>query len=178
MASNTDILGPASAHPCVRCGKQAESCSHARILARTEPGPNGCWLWTGARKRVRTRGQSYGNVWLEGRFEVAHRVFYRLLVGPIPEGQMVLHQCDVGLCVNPDHLHLGTAAQNSAEMVERGRSSIGNRNGQAKLTEADVVAIRQAVAEGARRQLVASSYGISRAQVDNVVGRRAWRHVP
>lgn len=89
-------------------------------------GPDGCWPWT----RGRTRG-SYGRFSIRhGEQEYAHRVAWQLAHGPIPAGQQVLHSCDVRfragdvsyrLCCNERHLHLGTQAENLAEMVAKGR---------------------------------------------------------
>lgn len=80
---------------------------------------SGCWFWTAS-----TRGRGYGQASVPGgrkRQDYAHRVAYTYLVGEIPPGLVVRHACDVRRCVNPDHLSLGTAADNSRDMVERGR---------------------------------------------------------
>lgn len=89
-----------------------------RILGLCIPEPNsGCWLWLGA---VKSNG--YGNVSLGGgKFTQAHRASYIAFVGAIPVGMVICHQCDNKLCVNPDHLKLGTYKDNSREARERGR---------------------------------------------------------
>lgn len=75
---------------------------------------NGCWKWLGKKMP-----KGYGYV---GSYENrAHRVYYERYVGPIPKGLMVLHSCDVKDCVNPEHLHLGTNADNMKEASERGQ---------------------------------------------------------
>ena len=82
-----------------------------------------CWLWTGYRMP-----SGYGNFmdYIEGRKDrLAHRYAYRTFVGPIPDGIFVLHRCDNPPCVRPDHLFLGTQADNLIDAVAKGRQSRG-----------------------------------------------------
>jgi hypothetical protein len=75
--------------------------------------PNsGCWLWTGG-----SRGNGYGAI----HGEDAHRVFYRQFKGEIPRGMVVMHKCDTRPCCNPDHLTIGTPADNVHDMISKGR---------------------------------------------------------
>jgi hypothetical protein len=95
----------------------------ARFWAKVAKG-DGCWLWTAS---VFENG--YGLFHCDERNVKAHRFAYELCVGPIPEGLEVRHRCDVPRCVNPDHLEVGTHAENMADMVRRGRVARGARNG-------------------------------------------------
>ncbi len=52
---------------------------------------------------------------------LAHREAYKLAHGRIPRGKLVLHKCDTRRCINPEHLYAGTAAQNTDDMLRRGR---------------------------------------------------------
>lgn len=93
-----------------------------RFAARVAfAGEDECWLWQGSRTKWR---MSYGVFWdpLLGREVRAHRRAYELTFGPIPDGLIVRHKCDVPLCCNPYHLEVGTHADNSRDMVERGRN--------------------------------------------------------
>lgn len=94
--------------------------------------PRGCWLWTGDKTNL-----GYGLFRWDGRKQGAHRVSWMLTRGDIPEGLEVCHNCPGGdnpSCVNPDHLWLGTHAQNMADKEAKGRGvyPTGERNGSRK----------------------------------------------
>lgn len=93
----------------------------ARFEAKYVPEPNtGCWLWTAA---LNTYGYGKMGRTREEGPEGAHRIAWRLLKGPIPLGMFVLHRCDMPACVNPEHLFLGTQADNIRDSVIKGRHS-------------------------------------------------------
>jgi hypothetical protein len=81
---------------------------------------DGCWTWNGS---IGSAG--YGQIYYNGKVSKAHRVSYEINKGPIPDGLWVLHECDNPACVNPDHLHVGTAQDNSDEKIKRGRANWG-----------------------------------------------------
>jgi hypothetical protein len=121
--------------------------------------------------------------WDGRRMDVAHRLAWELTHGPIPPGQFVCHTCDNPPCVNPAHLFLGSAADNSADMVAKGRQAPaektarrGESHGRALLTAAEVAEIRSRYAAGGTtyRQL-ASEYGVGPPHVWAIVNRRVWR---
>jgi len=149
----------------------------ARVLAKIRPSAD-CWLWVGARLKT-----GYGVLWVQGRNVLAHRLMYSLFVGPIPEGLSVCHRCDVPACVRPEHLFLGTPADNTHDMMAKGRAVFGGppgeRSGAAKLTDGDVRDIRRRVLDpGVTRAQLAREYGLSFTSLDAVVQRKTWRHVP
>lgn len=140
---------------------------------RPELGP--CWVWTAA---LHTSGYGWfaiGN----GRSARAHRVSWELARGPIPPEKMVLHRCDNRRCVRPDHLFLGTSADNVADMVAKGRAhdQRGSRNGHAKLTERQVLELRRRVASGEPYARVGEEFGITRPAAFDIVTGRRWRGV-
>ena len=137
---------------------------------RKEPG-DGCWLWTGSVTK------KHGQFWHEGAPKHAPRVAWELAYGEVPAG-LVCHRCDRPLCVRIDHLFLGTAADNTADMVAKGRASCGSRNGQARLTELEVVEIRDLYAAGHIQAEISRLYALSRQTIWDVVHRKSWRHVP
>lgn len=131
--------------------------------------PNtGCWLWV---KAVSIGG--YGQIGVNRKVEVAHRVSYRLYVGPIPSGALVLHKCDTPACINPGHLFLGTHKINYDDMTAKGRraSFSGEHNSNVKLTFAQVEEIR---ASGLTQVELAKMYGVNQPHVSRIKRRAAW----
>jgi hypothetical protein len=97
-----------------------------------------------------------------------HRFFYEQRFGKIPDGLVVRYKCDNRLCCNPEHLELGTPAENSQDMVERGRSAKGSRHRSAKLTEEDVREIRKKLDAGESLSHLARVYGVNAATISDI----------
>lgn len=93
----------------------AQSLLIERLYGRVRPSGD-CLLWTGA-----TAGKNYGRLEVSGKPRYAHRLAYELAFGEIPAGLSVCHRCDVPRCINPDHLFLGTAKDNCADSIAKGR---------------------------------------------------------
>lgn len=90
-----------------------------RILAMHEPVPEaGCWLWTGS---LWSNGYGKAPSGRRGYSQLAHRVYFQALVGPIPDGFLVCHRCDTPPCCNPDHLFLGRQLENNRDRTAKGR---------------------------------------------------------
>lgn len=129
----------------------------------------GCWLW------IACISDGYGRIQVDGKGFLAHRISYELFKGPIPEGIYVCHTCDVGSCVRPDHLFLGTSIDNNTDRDNKGRQSKGERHWKSKLTEAKVLEIR--AASGPYRE-IAADYDITQSHVSAIKTRKAWAHLP
>lgn len=137
-------------------------------------GPRGeCWVWTAA-----TKTKGYGKFGIGSITALSHRVCWELCRGPIPEGLFVLHRCDNPPCCNPEHLFLGTLADNNRDRDSKGRTNrpIGESNSQAKLTSRDVLAIR-ALCPSVPRKVLAADFGVSRSVIRDVINKRAWAHI-
>jgi hypothetical protein len=112
----------------------------------------------------------------------AHRISYELFVGPIPEGMIIRHSCDVTSCVQPAHLLIGTQAENVRDMVERGRQrspgAFGTDHHSTWLTEADVREMRELYAAGGItcREL-GEMFGMTLGGVWAIIKRKNWTHV-
>lgn len=137
-----------------------------RYVEKTES----CWLWRGGKYTKSGYGCFRGP--LNERY--AHRCSWVINKGKIPEGISVLHKCDVRLCVNPDHLFLGTQADNAKDMANKGRSTRGEKNPMAKLTDGLVRRIRTAKGTHAR---VAMQFDMSLSATAAVRQKRSWKHV-
>lgn len=150
-----------------------------RFMAKVEFDTNGgCWLWSG-------NAQVYGSFSMgRGRTLSAHRFAWEYFSGiEAPKGMCVCHRCDTPLCVNPDHLWLGTYTQNSLDMVAKGRCKgvppyrPGSRNGASKLTEEIVAEIKARLRGGVLQNALAREYGVGNSTLNRIAKGTHWRHV-
>lgn len=131
--------------------------------------PTGCWPWEASLGGSR----GYGQFELKGKTPRAHRVAWVISYGEIPAGLFVLHKCDNRLCCNPSHLFLGTAHDNTQDMMKKGRHRITNH----KLTEFDVSEIRLRLCAGERQCDLVREFGVSPAAICMVSSGKSWRNV-
>ena len=130
----------------------------------------GCW-------EFKPDHTGYGRFYYDYTTDRAHRASWEIHNGAIPEGMLVRHKCDNPPCANPEHLELGTEADNAKDAVKRRRTLTGERNTFAKLTDQAVIDIRAAIQAGDTVKDVAARYGCTVRNVRNVANRVTWKHV-
>ena len=133
-----------------------------------------CWEW------IRSTRQGYGAIKVSRQIVQTHRFSYRIHKGVIPKGQLVCHTCDNRLCINPDHLFLGTHSDNMKDAFKKGRlttiTSKGSESYNTHLTEEDVLEIRSL--EGLMPVIdIARKYKVARTTIRHIHQRNTWRHI-
>ncbi len=164
----------------------------AAFLQRTRSMPSGCVEWIGPRD-----DNGYGRFTYKRNQQLAHRAAWRLFCGELPAHLCVLHRCDNPPCVNPAHLFLGDRGDNARDMVAKGRQWLqtnpdrraetltcpperkarGSSHGNALLTEAQVLAIRQRASRGDLGKHLAAEFHCSTSLISAIVRGQAWQHV-
>lgn len=113
--------------------------------------------------------------------ELAHRLTYENEKGPIPKGAFILHSCDNPSCVNPDHLRVGNAKDNVADMDARKRRvsnpCYGESNPNTDFTEPEIIALRLDYVAGLPINTILRRYGCTKAAFHDYVGGRSWAHI-
>jgi len=142
-----------------------------RFHTRYKVMPSGCWEWTGNTENRR----GYGYYWFKSKDWLAHRASYFIHKGD-PTGYCVCHSCDNPTCVNPDHLWLGTIADNNRDRDRKGRrvAPRGESCSHSKLTESDVLAIR---ASTLSVKELSKRYKVSVENIRYILSRRTWKHI-
>lgn len=123
-------------------------------------GPEACHPWKGHRGVG-----DYGTFRVGKKKQKAHRVAWALTHGPIPEGKFVCHRCDNPPCCNDAHLFLGTAADNMTDKTRKGRAPSGERNGNAKLSDAQVEEAFAMRERGALQREIAERFGVTQSHI-------------
>jgi hypothetical protein len=145
-----------------------------RFHQKYEIDESGCWLWTGG-TRPNSKGVPYPRHWTDDRKSIgAHRFSFELVRGAIPKGMYVCHKCDTPLCVNPDHLFVGTHHDNMRDMVQKKRSFTGrgeNKKGLAKLTNQQADQIRKM---DISHQKLATMFGVSATTIGRIKSRESY----
>lgn len=139
----------------------------------SKDGPGGCWIWIGSRNKL---GYGFVRKRVNGKTVSirAHRYAWEMTNGPIEQGLFACHHCDRPSCVNPDHLFIGTAADNVADMRAKGRGVHGEAHPFATVSSMIVRQIRLRVANGEKQCVVAREFNVSPQRVSAIVKRRSW----
>ena len=163
-------------------------------------GDDECWNWTGSiagqwgRKNklgiAKKTNPGYGHFRTSEKghrkMRKANRFSYEIEYGEIPKGKCVLHSCDNSICVNPKHLYIGTHKDNMNDMVKRNRSTTGEKNGCAKLSEKNVMDIKTCyknsdfTALGSKKTFIEKfmkKYNVSRGCIQKIIYNIYWTHV-
>jgi hypothetical protein len=146
-----------------------------RFNAKWRKDDSGCWLWQAA-----IAGKGYGQLRAIPRrlgYLYAHRFSWEMVNGPIPDGLMVLHSCDVPACVNPEHLFLGTNADNHKDMKAKDRHLYGERNAEAKLTERDILDIYALSDASVAQKAIGAKFGIGQGCAWKIIHGHRWNHL-
>lgn len=145
-----------------------------RFHRKYEIDESGCWLWIGG-TRLNSKGVPYPRHWTDDKKSIgAHRFSFELERGAIPKGMYVCHKCDTPLCVNPDHLFVGTHHDNMRDMVQKKRSFTGrgeNKKGLAKLTNQQADQIRKM---DISHQKLAVMFGVSATTIGRIKSRESY----
>ena len=134
-----------------------------------------CWEWTGSKD-----GKGYGQFSANCKRYSTHRFSFELKYGKIPNGLCVLHHCDNPSCVRPDHLFLGTVADNNRDSIIKGRNfcPIGEDNGRSKLTKRDVSLIRELYSRRDTTHIqLAQQFNVCSATICYIVNNQTWKHI-
>lgn len=156
------LRGGYCSYKCSVAGKVQDV--HARFWTRVDvKGEDECWPWNHSRDP-----HGYGVFSLSSRNRPASRVAYLLAHGPIPDGHRINHHCDNPPCCNPKHLYAGTAADNTRDMMVRGRQKV-------KFTPDDVLFIRHS---GLGPRFLAAMFDSRESHISSIKNGHIHKHVP
>jgi len=139
------------------------------------PELGACWIWTGSKSGSGGYGKLAG---APGQKDVkTHRFSWEIHYGQIPSDLWVLHKCDNRPCVNPAHLFLGNASDNSKDAASKGRTLQGVRHPDTPFNEADIIEIRRRYSLGVSQHQLARDHNVSNMAIWQIVKNRTWKHL-
>lgn len=154
-------------HPCYWKAKRTDPGTFWNRVG--QPTERGCREWQGARS-----SSGYGTFRVDGRTVAAHRHAYELTHGRLSPGAEACHTCDNPPCCEPSHLFAGSKRDNQLDKVAKDRHVKGERDANAKLTDAAVRAIRASTED---KHTLAARFGVHHRAIWMVRTYRSWRHV-
>lgn len=144
---------------------------------------SGCNIWEGSHN---SKGRP--NIHFNGKTVEVHRLIWQLKNGPIPSGMCICHTCDVPSCINPDHLWLGTIADNTKDAHDKGRlkppepsgylkGRKGDNHPASKLNASQVIIIRHKLSQGVTMGTLSREYGVTVPNIAAIKNRKTWTHI-
>jgi hypothetical protein len=141
------------------------------IMSRVEFIPEcGCWIWMGSA----SGDGEYGRIRFNGKNWNVHRLLWEIENGPIPDGLILCHRCDIGFCCNPKHLFLGTNQDNTNDKIKKGRQPRGEESGGSKLLSSEVIFIRDSTESAIA---LAQKYHVDDSTIHAIRNRKYWKHL-
>jgi len=161
---------------------------------------NGCWIWKRALNN-KDINIGYGICYHLGKRKLAHRASYEVFKGEVPRDLFVCHTCDNRRCINPEHLWIGTRSDNAVDAVKKGRmkpvwgrkktqeeidkiqknrtipDQKGERSPRAKLSNQQVLEIREKLSRKVKYKYISEEYGIDICSLSDIKFRRTWKHI-
>jgi len=135
--------------------------------------PNECWPWIG-----KLNSWGYGRIRHGGIQAMSHRVAYQLKTGKNIDGLIAMHICDNPACCNPNHIALGTHADNQKDKFNKNRQAKGEINGQSILTEEQVIEARKLYVETKTTyKKLAEKYGVCKDTMQKAIRGIHWKHI-
>jgi hypothetical protein len=135
----------------------------AKVVKVDNPLGPPCWIWMGVRGAF-----GYGQMAWRKTTNRVHRLSYIAFIRPIPEGLSCLHHCDNRLCINPTHLHIGTAQDNTDDMVSRGRHRSVTNQGNQSFTDKQIAEMKFLALEGYPQEEIARIYNSTQGYISQL----------
>lgn len=139
-------------------------------VLRFEKMENGCWIVISHKPN----GRGYVSIYRDGKTIRAHRYMYEKYIGIIPRGMFICHKCDSPMCVNPQHLFVGSHTDNMADMVQKGRAARGESQGNATLKARDILKIRDLLKRNVAGKQVAKIFRVTETAISYIKTGKTW----
>jgi hypothetical protein len=146
-----------------------------KIKSKILISDSGCWVWQGP-KRGKAKDGFYGGFKWMCKNYLAHRISYMVFKEAIPDDKLVCHSCDNPLCVNPEHLFIGTQTDNMRDMSKKMRGTHGEKSYPGKLTVEKVLKIRAMGGTMYNRE-IAALFNVSTPTITTILNRKSWKHI-
>lgn len=155
----------------ISCLSIKDICRFWSKVSKTEK----CWIWKGT---IAKKSAGYGRFSLGYSGIGAHRLSYLMHHGNISKGMNVLHKCDNPICVNPEHLFLGSYSDNARDMNSKNRNVKGMTSGMAKLDDEAIKEIRNwYLGCGITQRELADLYGVDQTCISAIILNKTWKHI-